>query len=191
MPDWIASIKPEVWAAVFSAIATAFAAIAAISGPISAAKLAEKLRSTNETLNEKRRLKLYVFTTLMQERAAYYSVEAVRAFNSIDIVFADNQAVRDAWAEFFAAMDSNAKVPQHAQLEKFRHLLSLMAKDLGLSSTLRPDDLNRVYYPQALAEQMHVQALSRMVALNDLNGRLSPTANASPSVITNAEDQRG
>jgi hypothetical protein len=168
-------------AAIFSAIATLFAAIATWRGPRSAAALAEALRAKSEVSNEKRRMKLFVFTTLMQERAAYYSSEAVKAFNLIDVVFNESRKVRNAWSEFHAAMDSTNRIPEHAQQERFRILLSTMADDIGLTDQLRSDDLNRTYYPTALAEEEHVKSLQRKAAINQLTQNESPAANTAPS----------
>jgi hypothetical protein len=172
-------------AAVFSAIATFLAAYATLRGPRSAAILAEEMRKTSEIANERRRMKLFVLTTLMQERAAYYSMDAVKAFNLIDVVFNENRTVRDAWADFHSAMDSSKKVPDHAQQEKFRTLLSLMAENIGLADALRSDDLNRVYYPNALAEEEHVRSLQTKANLNRLLETTSPAANTSPTVQNN------
>lgn len=86
MPDW------SVVAAAFSAIATGFAAFAAWKSPIEAAKLAEGLRRTAELANRRHDGKMQLFATLMQERAAIYSAEGVRALNLIDVVFARMEA---------------------------------------------------------------------------------------------------
>src|ERR1700676_3565206 len=87
--------------AIFSAIATLFAAIATWSAPITAAKLAENLRRGSERDDERRRQKLSVFTTLMQERAQIHSESGVRALNVIDVVFNESREVREAWSELF------------------------------------------------------------------------------------------
>lgn len=186
MFDWLHSQDTSAWAAFFSAVATAFAAFATLRGPRSAAKLAEHMRQDSEKTNEIRRLKLFVFTTLMQERAAYYTPEAVKAFNLIDVVFIKSRAVRDAWSEFISAMDENNRVPEHSQRETFRKLLTAMAADLGLASDLRADDFNRVYYPLALSEEIYLKSLQRKASLRELQGNLSPAANTTSAVaLTN------
>lgn len=80
-------VEPVVVAAFLSAVAAAASAVAAWRGPISAAKMAESLRSVSELANDQRRFKLNIFASLMQERAELYSNEGVRALNSIDIAF--------------------------------------------------------------------------------------------------------
>lgn len=161
-----------------SALATAFAAYATWMGPRSAAKLAERLRREGEAAYEQRRMKLFVFTTLMQERAIFVSSDAVRALNLIDVVFKDAIAVREAWAELFLAFDTKNNIPSHVQEERFRHLLREMAVDIGLADGLRLDDFGRVYYPNALAEEEAVRRLERQAALQRLSGQASPTANS-------------
>ena len=103
-------LDPQVLAAWFSALATLFAAYAALRGPISAAEAAELMREKSERASEQRRQKLNVFTTLMQERAAYYSLEAVKSFNLIDVVFNESRSVRDSWSEFMESVVSKTPI---------------------------------------------------------------------------------
>jgi hypothetical protein len=77
-------------AAIFSAIATGLAAFATWRAPTAAARLAETLRRDSERAQERQKNKLHVFAMLMQERAAIYSENAVRALNLIDVVFVDS-----------------------------------------------------------------------------------------------------
>jgi hypothetical protein len=183
--EWSSLLRPELLAAFFSAIATLFAAYATWVGPRSAAKLAEKIRQENDKSIEKRRTKLSVFGALMENRAAYHSFDSVRAFNLIDIAFNDSPAVRDAWAEFFLALDESRKVPEHEKSNLFRKLLSEMSIDLGLSDRLRIDDFGRVYFPKALADEEFINAMRRKEALDLLQGQKSPSANTAIQFIDN------
>jgi hypothetical protein len=164
-------------AASCSMLATAFAAYAAWKAPTSAATLAEKLRREAEQSGEKRKSKINLFTTLMQERAAIYSVDGVRALNLVDVVFNDSLDVREAWADLFSSFDTTNNVPQHAQQERLRKLLAAMAKDIGLSDNLRIDDLSRVYFPTALAQERMIQDVERQQAFARLQ-KATPSANA-------------
>ncbi len=157
--------------------ATGFAAYAAWKIPTSAAMLAEQLRRESEKSGEVRKNKLSLFTTLMQERAEIYSVDGVRALNLIDVVFNDSHEVRDAWADLLAGFDTANNVPQYAQQERLRKLLAVMAKDIGLSDNLRIDDLGRVYYPTALAQERLIKDMQRQQAIAQLQ-KASPSANA-------------
>jgi hypothetical protein len=170
----------QIFLAVLSTVTTGFAAYAAWKAPRSAASLAEQLREAGDKANEKRRLKLHIFATLMQERAAFYSLEAVRAFNLIDVVYYDCRKVRDCWAEFLESLAKDAAMPVHVQSERFRKLLEAMAEDLNLASQLRPDDFARTYYPTAIEEDDKVKELQRKQMLANLQGQ-SPSANSTPS----------
>src|ERR1035441_9597759 len=114
MNDYIA-----LTAAIFSAIATGFAAFATWNAPRTAARLAESLRREAESHNERQRLKVQVFTTLMQERAQIHSDQGVRALNLIDVVFNDAREVREGWAELYLAFYMKPLVP-HVIDERLR-----------------------------------------------------------------------
>lgn len=170
--------NPEVIAAFLSAVATALAAFATWRGPRSAAKLAEELRRESDKQNEAKRLKLFVFTSLMQERAYLASSEAVRALNLIDVVFHESREVRESWADLFLAFNPERQVPTHATEERVRRLLRAMATDIGIADSLRVDDFGRVYYPTALAEEEELRRRERQNALRRLQGNTAPTENA-------------
>jgi hypothetical protein len=174
--------NPATLAAFLSAVATVLAVVATWQGPRSAAKLAEKIRQDTERENDRRRMKLQVFSTLMQERATIASVESVRMLNSIDFVFSDSSNVREAWADLFAIFHG-AEGP-HPQLreEKLRVLLKEMGADIGLSDTLKVDDIARIYYPNALAQEEELQMLRRQQALLQMRGQGVPQQIPSPSV---------
>lgn len=155
-----------------SALATLFAALAAWRAPQTAARLAEQLRRDGEVRSEERRLKHYIFATLMQERAAVYSSDSVRAINLIDVVFSDSVKVREAWAELYNAF-SDRQASEFDKQNKLRGLLREMASDIGMSDKLRVDDFGRVYFPNALAEEEEVRMLERKNALERLKGPAS------------------
>lgn len=158
--------NPATLAAFLSFIATLLAAIATWRGPRSAALLAEKIRHEKEASAEIRRMRMHVFSTLMQERATIASVDSVRMLNSIDFIFNDVQAVREAWAELYILFQTDG-VP-HPQLkeEKVRTLLKTMATNLGMSGSLKVNDLGRIYYPNALAIDDQIRRLQQERALS-------------------------
>lgn len=168
----------QVLAAFLSAIAAIAAAYAAWQGPRSAAELAEKLRRDGQTADENRRLRMYIFSTLMQERARLYSEEGVKALNLIDTVFSDCKEVREAWTNLYMSYDRSNAIPPHVSRERLTVLLQEMAKNLGLASELRLEDLNRIYFPTALEEERRIEDLQRREALRRLEER-SPADNVS------------
>jgi hypothetical protein len=163
-------------AAIFSAIATGLAAFATWRAPTAAARLAETLRRDSERAQERQKNKLHVFAMLMQERAAIYSENAVRALNLIDVVFVDSRKVREAWAELFLIFATNP-IPPHVLEERLRKLLTAMAEDIGLGDNLRTDDLGRVYSPNAVAQDRFIRDIQRQQTLAALKSQTSPATN--------------
>ncbi|HCH72310.1 MAG TPA: hypothetical protein DFK19_10305 [Ochrobactrum sp.] len=159
------SNNPATIAAFLSAVAALLSVIATWQGPRSAAKLSEQIRRDTERENERRRMKLQVFSTLMQERATIASIDSVRMLNSIDFVFSDSPKVREAWADLFAIFHTSEAPHIQLREEKLRNLLKEMGADIGLSDTLKVDDIARIYYPNALAQEEELQMLRRQQAL--------------------------
>jgi hypothetical protein len=167
-------------AAIFSALATGLAALATWRAPQSAAELAESLRRDAERAAERRRLRFEIFATLMQERAAIYTEDAVRALNSIDLAFSDSNTVRDAWAELFLIFNESP-LPSHALEERLRKLLVAMANDLGLGESIKIGDIGRVYSPNAIVQDRLIRDMQRQQMLNSLQGSQPPAANTAPT----------
>jgi hypothetical protein len=155
------------WTAIFSAIATALAAIATWRAPIAAAKLAESLRRDAERADERHKQKLYVFSTLMQERAQIHSDNGVRALNLVDVAFSESREVREAWAELFSSFNLKP-LPQQVLNERLFTLLGAIAKDIGLASDLRIDDLSRVYFPVVQEQDQIIKNIQRQQTLAKL-----------------------
>lgn len=165
--------NPITIATLLSAIAAIFSAIATWQGPRSAAKLAERIRKDTEREVERRRMKLQVFSTLMQERATITSIQSVQMLNSIDFVFSDSSTVREAWADLYAQFGAPGGPHPQLQEEKLRVLLKMMGSDIGLSDTLKVDDIARIYYPNALAQQQELDMLQRDHALRSFRSQWS------------------
>ncbi len=175
------NIDPAVVAASLSAVAAVAAAVATWRAPISAAKMAEKLRRQGDNELESRRFRLNVFALLMQGRAELASEDTVRALNSIDVAFNKSVSVREAWAELYQALGTSP-MQNHVVDERVRKLLREMAQDLGIADTLRLDDFARTYFPTALAQDREMRALQRRETLRQLTGVSAPELNtADPS----------
>jgi hypothetical protein len=168
-------------AAGLSALATFFAAYATFMGPRAAARLSEELRRSHDKIAEARRNKLIVFANLMENRASLSSATAVGALNLIDVVYHDCLPVREAWAELFHAFDTNKNIPPHEMEARLRRLLLAMANDLGLSDNLKIDDIGRVYFPAAFAEENELAHLERRRALERLRNPEYAIANQAVS----------
>src|ERR1700737_1033099 len=175
--EWIAAIA-AIWAAVattWAAVATSKAVAATRNAPIDAAQLAASLQDTSE----KRRLKLWIFATIMQNRHFLGEVECVRAINLIDTVFHDVPTVRDAWASLFSALNDPRNFPPTGPTpiidERRTALLTNMARDLGLIQNFRPDDFSRVYLPQSILSEIQLRDMQRRAALNALSAQPPPS----------------
>jgi hypothetical protein len=187
MIEWIMKLDAQALAALFSALAATAAAYTAWKGPITAARIAEAMRQENDKILQKHRIKLNVFGALMEGRSAWYSPETVNAFNLIDIAFIDNTKVRDAWAALYVSLDENKRIPEHEKQTRFRNMLKEMADDLGLSTSLRLDDFDRVYFPNALQEEQNLKFLQRKESLRVLMANsASPSANTTAQEIPNS-----
>lgn len=172
---------PEAIAAFLSLLTAGFAAYATWQGPKSAAAYAEELRRRSELEDQRANARRNVFFTLMQERATTTSIEAVKALNSIDIVFHDSREVREAWSSLFATFLPNNRLPPHVQSERLVHLLRTMAAEIGLSESLRVDDFSRIYYPNALAWEEELRTLQRDNALKQLQAGSETAIDATPT----------
>ena len=179
MTDFVGPLAA--FSAAASAVATALAAYASWRGPRAAAEMAEKLRRDAEADNERKRQKFWVFATLMQERSAIYTENAVRALNIIDAVFHDVRLVREAWAELYLKLNS-PNMQTSGCADELRKLLTAMASEIGLANEFGHADAARTYIPNALAQERMVRDLERQQALARLQGS-SPTANTTPQVV--------
>jgi hypothetical protein len=183
--EWLAAVA-AIWAAfatTWAAVATSKAVTATRKAPVDAAHVAASLQEANE----RRRLKLWVFATVMQNRHFLAEMESVKALNLIDTVFHDAPAVRDSWANLFSALNDQRNFPPTGPTpvidERRTALLSSMARELGLIQDFRPDDFTRVYLPQTVVSEIQIRDMQRRAALNALSGQLPATpttAAASP-----------
>lgn len=137
----------------FAAGATFLAAVLAVwatfRAPKLAAQFAERLRVEGQKGEEERRLKVQVFTTLMQNRAQIAGSNAVSALNVIDVVFCESPEVREAWRHFRLATDEQ---PYSAEkvVERYLSIIEKMARDLGLARSITISDIQACYYPEKL-----------------------------------------
>ena len=175
--EWVAAIA-AIWAAVattWAAVATSRAVIATRKAPVDAAQVAASLQEASE----KRRLKLWVFATIMQNRHFLGEAECVKALNLIDAVFHDVKEVRNAWANLYAALNDKRNFPETGPTTTFdtrrTELLETMARSLGLIDNFRPDDFSRVYVPTSLMAEMEIRNMQRKVLHSTLSDQLSAT----------------
>jgi hypothetical protein len=178
----ITSVVVSLLAVAVSCIAVA----ATFRAPINALRVQ---READEE-REKRGRKLWIFKTLMGNRATRLNANFVQALNMIDIEFTDptDKSVRDSWKELLdhyttwgAKTEAQRKVDEERDVERSTDLLAemlvKMGKELGY-------DFDRVYikkgfyYPEGLGNlEAEQHALRRSVlALLSGSGMKLPVA---------------
>lgn len=161
----------QFWSVLFGTAAALFAAAAA-GGSVWVAVLSPR-RSAEEHAQlaeaaERRRLRLWVFSTIMQDRPRLNGQEAVRCLNLIDALYHDVPSVRDCWARLHQALSTGRVWDQAKEIEargRTNELLTAMAQVLGLADELRAADFARVYFPTNLADKQDLEFLQQQAAI--------------------------
>lgn len=121
--------------------------VAVIAAPIVAVWVGQKLQDRQL----KRKDKIELFKTLMISRNGW-TVESVRALNVLDVVFSDDEKVRNAWKNYYDKLcvdntnDSELKKIQDAQYE----LLDTMAQSLGYKDKITWKTIQNPYKPKGM-----------------------------------------
>lgn len=129
--------------------------IAIITAPIVAVCIGQCLQNRQE----KRKDKLQIFKTLMTARIYGWTVDSVHALNIIDIVFADDKRVREAWADLNDKYHVSDPDEQHfKKIENAQYkLLETMACSLGYKNKITWETIQNPYIPDGLATQLDLQ----------------------------------
>ena len=100
-----------------------------------------------EKLDAKREL----FFTLMKQRKTFYAMrERADALNLIDVVYQDDDRVREAWKNYLSSLNPNSAEFQNNN-SYLLDLLSEMAQSLGYKK-LKQTEIDRFYEPQAIID---------------------------------------
>lgn len=143
-------------AASASAVAAICSVVVTFFAPMKAAEKAERLRIENDRSQQLKAQKLFIFYELMKARGVQITRESVAAMNLIDLVFLDSKSVKDAWADLYSAYSARGDVLPLAS-DKLKNLLKEIALDIGLDAKLGVSDLERYYYPDAIANEDRVR----------------------------------
>ena len=111
----------------------------------------------NKQMRKKEKLdaKRGLFYTLMKQRKTLYvSPERADALNLIDVVFQDDDKVREAWKNYLISLNPNSAEFQNNNAYLL-DLLSEMAQSLGYKS-LKQTEIDRFYQPQATIEDKRI-----------------------------------
>lgn len=116
---------------------------------------------------EKIEAKRELFFTLMKRRKAHYvTQETADALNLIDVVFQEDEKVRDAWKSYLSTLNPISPENQNSNAYLL-DLLSEMAQTLGYEK-LKQTEIDRFYQPQGLVDsknneqQVMVEAIKTM-----------------------------
>jgi hypothetical protein len=157
--------------------------IAIIVIPIAAVLIGQWLQSRAE----KRKDKMQIFKTLMTSRIYGWTQESVYCMNIIDIVFADDKKVRDAWKDLYDKYC--VQNPDETQLRKIQNaqykLLETMAKSLGYKDKVTWETIQNPYVPNGLMQQWQERSQSQQA----YNSLLNNMANMIPK-NQQTEDQQ-
>jgi hypothetical protein len=124
--------------------------VAVLIGPISAVLITLWAQKRNDKRSAKRQL----FLALIGERKSLVISNATaNALNSIDVVFSNNQKVRDLWHKYYALLAQN---PSEERVHTWLELLSAMAEVLGMSK-LSATELDKFYIPQGHVDNLEFQ----------------------------------
>ena len=129
--------------------------IALIIIPVLAVVIGQKL----QVYSQKRNDKMQIFKTLMTSRIFGWTNESVQAMNLIDVVFADDKAVRKQWKICFDKMC--VENPTDTDLSKIKlereKLLEAMAKSLGYKDIITWESIQNPYIPKGMTDLMAQQ----------------------------------
>lgn len=122
-----------------------------------------------QTCSEKRKDKMHIFKTLMTSRVYGWTQESVHCLNIIDIVFADDKKVRNAWKDLYDKYC--VQNPDESQLKKIEtaqyKLLETMAVSLGYKDKVTWETIQNPYIPKGMLRQIEAQNQSQQ-AYNNL-----------------------
>ena len=139
--------------------------IAIIVIPIVAVLVGQHLQNRAEI----RKDKMHIFKVLMTSRIYGWTQESVHCLNIIDIVFSDDENVRNAWKDLYDKYC--VQNPDETQLKKIQNaqykLLDTMANSLGYKDKVTWETIQNPYIPEGMRRQQQEQAASQQ-AYNNL-----------------------
>ncbi len=130
--------------------------IAIIVIPIAAVLIGQWLQNRSE----KRKDKMQIFKTLMTSRIYGWTQDSVYCMNIIDIVFADDKKVCNAWKDLYDKYC--VQNPDETQLKKIQNaqykLLETMAISLGYKDKITWETIQNPYIPKGMLQQIETQS---------------------------------
>lgn len=165
--------------------------IALIAVPIIAVVVGQVLQNRVA----KRKDKIAIFQCLMTHRATGWAhQDAVNALNTIDIVFSDDEDVRECWANLLSKYKPNYS-PQEINTAQCK-LLESMVKALGYGKKITWETIQNPYLPEGLIQRMENTAkfekgqLAMAEFMTNMAGNPTPIGNAMLQQAAKPEDKK-
>lgn len=117
--------------------------------------------------------------TLMMSRTGW-TTDSVRALNTLDIVFSDDRAVREAWRQYYDRLSVDNPSPMELQKiqEAQYSLLESMAISLGYKDKITWKTIQKPYIPMGMVQEEQNRRLFQdgqlavaKLAIQSLNGK--------------------
>lgn len=136
----------DIWYMIFNIVALLLVPIAAV---IVGQKLQERAK--------KREDKMQIFKILMTSRGLGWNYDMVWALNIIDVVFADDAAVRGQWKIYYDKLC--IEEPSDTDLKKIaterNKLIEEIANSLGYKDKITWETIQNPYIPKGMLEEMN------------------------------------
>ena len=133
--------------------------------PVVAVIVGQHLQNRAEIRNDK----MHIFKVLMTSRIYGWTQESVHCLNIIDIVFADDKKVRDAWKDLYDKYC--VENPDETQIKKIQNaqykLLETMTNSLGYKDKVTWETIQNPYIPKGMLQQINERNQSQQ-AYNNL-----------------------
>jgi len=128
--------------------------IAILFSPVVAIVISLWVQSRNEVRQAQRGL----LATLVTNRRAPINNDKVQALNMIDVIFSKKKQVRTLWHEYFEMLNNtglNNETGFELRNKKELELITEVARAAGFGKSITHLDMDRIYRPVGLWDQIH------------------------------------
>ena len=131
-----------------------------------------------------------IFKMLMTNRAYIWVPESVRALNVIDIVFSDDEGVRNAWKDLYEKYCiSNPSENDMKQRElALSKLIETIAISLGYKDKITWETIQKPYIPEAMIKSLESQVKYQYI-INSMSDFLQLQNNNTNPMMTSQNQQ--